>query len=504
MLDKEKGIDAVTVVIPDHMHTHVGARRDAARQARLRREAADAHAVGGAPADRRRREDTRSRRRWATRATRTTRRASPRRSSGPARSATSPKCVRSAGARAGRRACRRCRRPRRCPTRSTGICGSAARAMRPYTSGDEAYRKEYPNNQFGFYLPFNWRGFYDFGSSLIGDWGIHQLGPANLALRLGSPISVECLKLGEGQSPYTFPRGGVSMKWEFAARENMPPVAVYWSDTGDLYTPDGHDRRTDARDPGHGPADREPRRRRRRRRRWAGRAAVPLARRRARARPPRPLAGGGGCRRRRPRARRRWRSAAGQRLQHRVRRHQGLSSARADAAKASACCPGRGGRSTSCRRGLLTRSPGHQRDWVRACKGGEPACSNFGVAGPYTEWMVLGAVAARVAGQAAVGSEEDGVHEQPRGEQVRPARVPQGLGAEVTHLDSRSHDVCTADVNSESSPSRACRRPPSSDARSLSSVRSRRRSRTRSSTACRSAPSPTAIAACSTRAPKRR
>jgi hypothetical protein len=48
---------------------------------------------------------------------------------------------------------------------------------------------------------------------------------------------------------------------------------------------------------------------------------------------------------------------------------------------------------------LLTRSPGHQRDWVRACKGGEPACSNFGVAGPYTEWMVLGAVAARVDGK---------------------------------------------------------------------------------------------------------
>jgi hypothetical protein len=47
----------------------------------------------------------------------------------------------------------------------------------------------------------------------------------------------------------------------------------------------------------------------------------------------------------------------------------------------------------------LTRSPGHQRDWVRACKGGEPACSHFGIAGPYTEWMVLGAVAARVEGK---------------------------------------------------------------------------------------------------------
>ena len=42
-----------------------------------------------------------------------------------------------------------------------------------------------------------------------------------------------------GQAPYTFPRGGVSLKWEFAARENMPPVAVYWSDNGELYTPEG-------------------------------------------------------------------------------------------------------------------------------------------------------------------------------------------------------------------------------------------------------------------------
>ena len=47
----------------------------------------------------------------------------------------------------------------------------------------------------------------------------------------------------------------------------------------------------------------------------------------------------------------------------------------------------------------LTRSPGHQRDWIRACKGGEPACSNFSIAGPYTEWMVLGAAAARVPGK---------------------------------------------------------------------------------------------------------
>jgi hypothetical protein len=50
----------------------------------------------------------------------------------------------------------------------------------------------------------------------------------------------------------------------------------------------------------------------------------------------------------------------------------------------------------------LQRSPGastgdnhsaHCRDWVRACKGGAPACSNFSLAGPYTEWLVAGSAA---------------------------------------------------------------------------------------------------------------
>ena len=56
----------------------------------------------------------------------------------------------------------------------------------------------------------------------------------------------------------------------------------------------------------------------------------------------------------------------------------------------------------------LQRSPGattgdnhgaHCRDWVRACKGGPPACSNFSIAGPYTEWLVLGAVATHYDGK---------------------------------------------------------------------------------------------------------
>jgi RNA polymerase sigma-70 factor (ECF subfamily) len=41
----------------------------------------------------------------------------------------------------------------------------------------------------------------------------------------------------------------------------------------------------------------------------------------------------------------------------------------------------------------------HCRDWIRACKGGTPACSNFSIAGPYTEWLVLSAVATHYDGK---------------------------------------------------------------------------------------------------------
>ena len=38
-------------------------------------------------------------------------------------------------------------------------------------------------------------------------------------------------------------------------------------------------------------------------------------------------------------------------------------------------------------------SDGHERDWIRACKGGEPACSNFDYSGPLTETVVMGNLA---------------------------------------------------------------------------------------------------------------
>jgi hypothetical protein len=43
----------------------------------------------------------------------------------------------------------------------------------------------------------------------------------------------------------------------------------------------------------------------------------------------------------------------------------------------------------------LPRSTGHHAEWIRACKGGPAAMSNFDYAGPLTEMALLGNVAIR-------------------------------------------------------------------------------------------------------------
>jgi hypothetical protein len=41
----------------------------------------------------------------------------------------------------------------------------------------------------------------------------------------------------------------------------------------------------------------------------------------------------------------------------------------------------------------LPRSIGHYEEWIEACKGGQPAGSNFDYAGPLSEAVLLGNVA---------------------------------------------------------------------------------------------------------------
>ena len=87
----------------------------------------------------------------------------------------------------------------------------------------------YEHNRYGhFYQPFNWRGFFDFGCGALGDMACHILGAPNLALKLGTPTSVECIKK-EGTSAFQFPKSSV-IRFDFPARGNMPPVKLYWHD----------------------------------------------------------------------------------------------------------------------------------------------------------------------------------------------------------------------------------------------------------------------------------
>jgi predicted dehydrogenase len=184
------------------------------------------------------------------------------------------------------------------------------------------------------YVPFKWRGWFDFGCGALGDMACHILDPANWALRLGAPSSVECVKL-EKKNSQTFPTRSV-LRFEFPARANMPPVTLYWYDGGLM--------------------------------------------------PPRPTGiapgvnlgeGGNGS------------LFIGD---------KGIITTGAYGEK-SRLLPDEKMRGYRFPDPFLTRSPGHYRDWIRAAKGGEKACSNFDYAGPFTEWVLLGTLAVRFEGK---------------------------------------------------------------------------------------------------------
>jgi predicted dehydrogenase len=78
------------------------------------------------------------------------------------------------------------------------------------------------------YVPHNWRAFPDFGCGAVGDMACHILGTPNMAMRLTAPTSVECIKM-EGKSKYTFPYR-TALRFEFPARGTMPPLRLFWYD----------------------------------------------------------------------------------------------------------------------------------------------------------------------------------------------------------------------------------------------------------------------------------
>ncbi len=92
--------------------------------------------------------------------------------------------------------------------------------------------KERPYNPI--YTPWNWRGWWDFGTGALGDMACHILDPIFMSLKLKYPIKVQgSSSLFNTESP---PLAEV-VKYTFPAREKfrnleMPEVTVTWWDGG--------------------------------------------------------------------------------------------------------------------------------------------------------------------------------------------------------------------------------------------------------------------------------
>ena len=75
------------------------------------------------------------------------------------------------------------------------------------------------------YAPYNWRGWWDFGTGAHGDMACHNMDPAFWALELGHPLTVEATS--SGINPETTPLKS-TLRYQFGARGNMPPVELVW------------------------------------------------------------------------------------------------------------------------------------------------------------------------------------------------------------------------------------------------------------------------------------
>src|ERR1019366_4966198 len=69
------------------------------------------------------------------------------------------------------------------------------------------------------YLPFIWRGWWDFGTGALGDIGCHAMDPVFRALKLGAPLSVQGASTRVNEE--TYPLGSI-VTYQFPARPAAP------------------------------------------------------------------------------------------------------------------------------------------------------------------------------------------------------------------------------------------------------------------------------------------
>lgn len=247
------------------------------------------------------------------------------------------------------------------------------------------------------YVPYNWRGFLDFGTGQIGNWATHTAGPVQTALQLGAPTSIECTS-EVGKSNITYPDRAV-VRLDFPARGEMPAVKVYYHDSArptdpDVYHVPGMDNETilppsnnlteKGRPMGRGAGGRGP----------GGATSGP---RPARTGPP-TGAGGPGVKV--------FGAGRGGGPQPGVLSGNGAVfigdkgiMATTERGEGVWLLPAERWKEYVLPPQLLTRSPGHMLDWVRACKGGDLSCSDFSITAPYAQWLALAAISMRVPGR---------------------------------------------------------------------------------------------------------
>jgi len=87
-------------------------------------------------------------------------------------------------------------------------------------------------------VPFNWRGWWDYGTGALGDMACHLIEPAYKTLNLGYPTSVQCSVGSVYTGPFRRayypdscpPSSHIILK--FPERNNEPEVTLHWMDGG--------------------------------------------------------------------------------------------------------------------------------------------------------------------------------------------------------------------------------------------------------------------------------
>jgi predicted dehydrogenase len=184
------------------------------------------------------------------------------------------------------------------------------------------------------YAPRRWRGWWDFGCGALGDMACHIMDPAFWALKLADAptISIEAIK-AEQRNDQTCPLNCI-IKFSYPARGEMNPVDVYWYENGQT--------------PKH-PVD------------------LPVTETLGDGKNGSLFIGENG-----------YLTSGEYGGKSRLLPESRMN----DYQKPAATIP---------------RVANHYRDWLDACKGGKTApCSNFDYAGPFTQMVLLGNVAARL------------------------------------------------------------------------------------------------------------